>query len=71
MKTAPNWIQQADQAMQRAAIRARELAMRTNTSVHVVKDGTIIELVPMEPSVLVKEEIRAYSVEKMTQSKSL
>ena len=32
---SPNWIQQADQAMQRAALRARAVAASTNTPIHM------------------------------------
>jgi hypothetical protein len=46
MKTTPKWIQQADDAMKRAAKRAREVAERTNTPIHVMKDGKIVELMP-------------------------
>ena len=46
MKTKTNWIQQADTALKRAAKRAREVAARTNTAVHVVKDGKIVKLMP-------------------------
>jgi hypothetical protein len=43
---ASNWIQQADQAMIRAAARARALAASTNTSIHIIKDGKIVEIRP-------------------------
>lgn len=46
MKTTTTWIQQADAAMKRAAKRAREIAARTNTPVHVMKDGKIVKLMP-------------------------
>ncbi len=46
MKTMPDWLKQADQAMQRAALRARELAARTGTSIHIWKDGKIVEIKP-------------------------
>lgn len=46
MKTKPEWIQQADNALKRAAKRAREIARRTNTAVHVIRDGKIIKLMP-------------------------
>ena len=39
MKTDAPWIKQADQAMQRAALRARKIAKQTNTSLHVFRDG--------------------------------
>ena len=41
---ASNWIQQADQALIRAAARARALAASTNTPIHVMKDGKIVEI---------------------------
>lgn len=43
---AINWIQQADQAMVRAATRARAVAASTNTSIHIMKDGRIVEIFP-------------------------
>jgi len=46
MKTTTTWIQQADDAMKRAAKRAREIAARTNTPVHVIRDGKIVKLMP-------------------------
>lgn len=48
---ASNWFQQADQAMIRAAARARALAASTHTSIHIMKDGEIVEIRPeMEDS---------------------
>ena len=47
MKTK-TWIQQADNAMKRAAKRAREVAERTHTSVLVQKDGKIVKLMPVD-----------------------
>ena len=41
-----NWIQQADQAMIRAAARARAVAVSINTSIHMMKDGKIVEILP-------------------------
>ncbi len=43
---ASNWIQQADQAMVRAAARARAVAASTQTSIHIMKDGKIVEIRP-------------------------
>jgi hypothetical protein len=43
---ASNWFQQADQAMIRAAARARAVAASTNTSIHIMKDGRIVEIRP-------------------------
>ncbi|MEI7955292.1 MAG: hypothetical protein WCJ66_08995 [Verrucomicrobiota bacterium] len=45
MKTN-NWIQQADQAMKCAAVRARAVAASTNTPFHFMKDGNIIKVMP-------------------------
>lgn len=44
--SASNWIQQADQAMVRAAARARVMAASTNTAIHIMKDGKIVEIFP-------------------------
>jgi len=47
MKTnTPPWFQQADNALKRAALRAREVAEQTRTAVHVIKDGKIVKLTP-------------------------
>jgi hypothetical protein len=43
---ANNWVKQADQAIIRAAARARALAASTNTPIHVMKDGKIVEIRP-------------------------
>jgi hypothetical protein len=43
---ASNWFQQADQAMIRAAARARSVAASTGTSIHIIKDGKIVEILP-------------------------
>ena len=43
---ASNWIDQADQAMIRAADRARAVAASTNTAIHIMKDGKIVEIFP-------------------------
>ena len=43
---ATNWIQQADQAMIRAAARARAVAARTHTPIHIMRDGKIVEIFP-------------------------
>jgi apolipoprotein N-acyltransferase len=43
---ASNWIQQADQAMIRAAARARAVAASTNTTIHIMRDGKIVEIFP-------------------------
>ena len=46
MKRNTNWIQQADNALMRAAKRAREVAERTNTPLHVIREGRIVKLMP-------------------------
>ncbi len=43
---ASTWIQQADQAMIRAAARARAVAASTRTSIHIMKDGKIVKILP-------------------------
>ena len=43
---ANNWFEQADQAMIRAAARARALAASTHTAIHIMKDGKIVEIWP-------------------------
>ena len=43
---ASNWIQQADQAMIRAADRAKAVAASTNTPIHVMKNGQIVKIMP-------------------------
>ena len=43
---ASNWIQQADQALIRAAARARALAASTHTAIHIMRDGEIVEIWP-------------------------
>ena len=43
---ASNWFQQADQAMIRATARARAVAASTGTSIHIMKDGKIVEIKP-------------------------
>jgi len=45
---ATNWIQQADQAMKRAAVRARNLAASTNTPLHLIRDGKIVRIMPAQ-----------------------
>ena len=40
------WIQKADDAMVRAAARARALAASTKTAIHVMKDGKIVKIMP-------------------------
>jgi hypothetical protein len=45
MKTT-NWIQQADQALKRASVRARNVAANTNTPLHLIRDGKIVRITP-------------------------
>lgn len=56
MKTKTNWIQQADQALQRAAKRARELAERTNTPLHIMRDGKVVKLMPGFGDLLLRKD---------------
>lgn len=58
MKTKPDWIQQADHALQRAAKRARELAERTKTPLHVMRGGRIVKITPGE--LALREESPGY-----------
>ena len=64
MKTKPQWIIQADEALKRAARRARELAARTGTPLHVVRDGRMVKLLPQLDEAAVREESAAYGTEK-------
>lgn len=60
MKTKPNWIQQADKALERAAKRAREVAERTNTPLHVMRDGKIVRVMPGTGTLVLREEPTTY-----------
>ena len=60
MKTKPDWIQQADHALQRAAKRARELAERTNTPLHVMRSGKIVKVMPGAGELALREESPGY-----------
>jgi hypothetical protein len=60
MKKEPAWIQQADAALMRAAKRAREVAKRTNTSLHVMRNGKIVKLMPGTEELAVREEPAEY-----------
>ena len=55
MNPTANWIQKADAALKRAAKRAREVAVLTNTPLHIMRDGKMVELTPAE---LKKQEAR-------------
>jgi len=45
---------------QRTAKRAREIAHRTNTAVHVIRDGKIIKLMPAQGQSLLREQPPEY-----------
>jgi hypothetical protein len=64
MKTNANWIQQADIALLRAAKRARALAERTNTPLHVMRNGRIVKIVPGAADAVLHEEPPAYEAKK-------
>ena len=64
MKTKTNWIQQADSALQRAARRAREIAERTNTPLHVMRDGKIVMVMPGAGDLVLREEPPSYGTKK-------
>ncbi len=63
---ASNWIDQADQAMIRAAARARAVAASTNTAIHIMREGKIVEIRPgnevRQPMSLELQEEPAMSV---------
>ena len=44
MKTKKNWIEGADAALKRAALRARELAERTGTPLYSWQNGRVVNL---------------------------
>ncbi len=46
----PEWVEQADAALKRAAQRARELAASTGTSLHVMREGKIVKIQPSKPA---------------------
>ena len=65
MNTTETWIQQADNALRRAAKRAREVAARTNTPLLVQKEGKLVQLVmPATQELVMREEPSVYSVGK-------
>ena len=43
-KAAPDWIPLADEALKRAARRAREVAIQTNTGIVVMIDGKMVRI---------------------------
>ncbi len=60
LETKPEWFVQADTALKRAAERARTIAQRTNTAVHVIRDGKIVKLLPAQGQSLLREEAPEY-----------
>ena len=44
-----NWTRGADAALRRAAVKALELGLRTNTPVYVLRDGKIVDLTKESP----------------------
>ena len=64
MKANTDWIQQADNALQRAAQRAREVAERTNTPLHEMRDGKIVKLMPAASDQRLQEEPPTYGARK-------
>jgi hypothetical protein len=64
MKAKTNWIQQADNALQRAAERAREVAERTNTPLHVMRNGKIVKVMPAAGDMELREEPPGYGRKK-------
>ena len=64
MKTKTDWIQQADNALRRAARRARDVAERTRTPLHVMRDGKIVRLMPVVEDLVLREEQPHYGTTK-------
>ncbi len=54
---SPNWIEQADQAMIRAATRARAIAAATNTPIYYMEEGKIVNFMPGAENSSSKESI--------------
>jgi len=44
----PDWTQKADEALKRAARRARETAIRTGTPLLVQKEGRLVRIKPAD-----------------------
>jgi len=42
--TVPSWMPLADEALKRAAQRAREIAIQTNTGICVMQEGKIVRI---------------------------
>jgi len=64
MKTKQTWIQQADNALMRAAKHARELAERTNTPLHMMRDGKVVKLMPGAGDLILREAPPPYGEQK-------
>ena len=64
MKTKKTWIQQADNALRRAAKRAREVAERTHTAVLVQREGKIVKLMPGAGDLVLREDPPRYGGKK-------
>jgi len=56
MNTKPQWIIRADDALRRAAQRAREVAARTGTPVHVLRNGKVVKLEPATETTALRED---------------
>jgi hypothetical protein len=46
--TRPDWIARADEALKRAALRARDAAIQTNTGILVMVDGKVVKITAEE-----------------------
>ena len=44
----PSWIPLADEALKRAALRARDVAIQTNTGILVMVDGKMVKITAEE-----------------------
>lgn len=60
MKAKIDWIPKADDALRRAAQRAREVSERTNTPLHVMRNGKIVIIMPAAGQLALREEPPAY-----------
>ena len=57
-------MRQADEALQRAAKRAREVAERTNTPLHLMRDGKIVKVMPGAGDLVLRDEPASYGEKK-------
>lgn len=70
MNTTETWIQKADDALRRAAKRAREVAAQTNTPLLVRRDGKLVQItmvvatMPVAEDLAVREEAPSYAERK-------